>query len=102
MAELWKWIKDYDLEEVRNDKFFVVHQIISHDEHKELVKLVNIYGLGKKNENQELDFKGFKLYFINFCAWVCNKPPANLGHMPLSYSIKYVIDRLKEKTIESV
>ena len=98
IPEMWRLIKDYDFECIKNDRHFIIHQIFTVEENKTLFRLVNLQGLKKKNETQDLDFEGFLLYLINFAYIVGSRAPANLGHLPLGYSVQYVIDKMKEKT----
>ena len=50
-AEIWKMIKEFDLERITNDKHFVLYTLITNDEHKTILRMVNMQGLGKKDEN---------------------------------------------------
>ncbi|EAR92754.2 hypothetical protein TTHERM_00322980 (macronuclear) [Tetrahymena thermophila SB210] len=86
-AEVWKMIKDYEL-----------IQYITQEEHKTIFKLINTNYLNKKNDFQQIDFKGFEQYIIQFSYKFCSKPPQDLRHLPISYSIEKLIEYMKSIT----
>ncbi|KAL4487004.1 hypothetical protein ABPG73_008863 [Tetrahymena malaccensis] len=83
-AEVWKIIKDYEL-----------IQHITQEEHKTMFRLINTNFLNKKNDFQQIDFKGFEQYIIQFSYKFCSKAPQDLRHLPISYSIEKLIDYMK-------
>lgn len=84
VAELWKFIKDYELAD-----------LTSQDEQKNLVRVICQDGLKQTSNLSSFDFNGFLVYIVQLAWLLYSRAPSNLSHLPASCSLSRMIEQLK-------
>jgi len=88
LNELWKLLSDHDCT-----------KWATKEELHALVRLVNTELLNR-HEIKNLNFQGFKEWFVQYAVFIFSRPPKDLSHMPVFVSIENLLQLFREATLK--
>ena len=86
LVELWKMVADHDCS-----------KYVNKEELHTLVRLVNMQLLDRQ-EIKNLNFQGFKDFFVQFAIFAFSRPPKDLSYMPIFVSVETLLQIFREAT----
>jgi len=88
LNELWKLLSDHDCT-----------KWATKEELHALVRLVNTELLNR-HEIKNLNFQGFKEWFVQYAVFIFSRPPKELSHMPVFVSVEALLQLIRDATLK--